>query len=444
LSGLASRTITRLFKVEPAEWPGLAWSFLYFFALLAGYYVLRPVRDEMGVQSGLASLPWLMTATFLAMLAATPAFGWLAARYPRARMLPAVYAFFIVNLGVFFVAFRSGADPLATGRAFFVWLSVFNLFVVSVFWSFMTDLYSNAQAQRLFPVIAAGGSCGAIAGPALTQWLVAIVGIANLMLVSAAFLALCMVCMQRLGRWAAARGTALDRSATARADEAGALGGGVLAGIRLAFGSPYLLALCAYIFLLTWSSVVLWFEQVRIVGTAFADPIQRTQFFARVDMIVNVGTLVCQLFVTNRLIERFGLAVALLFLPLASVIGFLGMGWMPTLGVLVAFAVARRVGEYAISKPAREVLFTVLDREAKYKAKNFIDTAVTRGGEAASGWIVNGIKALGVAGTQLAFVAAPVALAWAGLGVYLARRHAQLAHEPAAPEHAGERMPARA
>jgi ATP:ADP antiporter, AAA family len=296
-----------------------------------------------------------------------------------------------------------------------VWLSVFNLFVVSVFWSFMTDLFAEGQAKRLFPVIAAGGSLGAMAGSALIQILVKTVGIAGLMLVAAGFLALTLVCIHRLVRWARAN------SQSTAAGRGEPIGGSFIAGIRLAFASPYLLAVCGYIFLLTWTSVVLYLENVRIVAGVFDTPAERTTFFARVEMIVSILTLICQLFLTNRLIERVGLGAGLLFLPLVSVAGFLMLGVAPTLVVLVAFDVARRVGEYAISKPAREVLFTVLDRESKYKAKNFIDTAVTRGGEAGSGWIVNGIKALGASGPQIALVAAPVAIVWSLLGWWLAR-----------------------
>jgi AAA family ATP:ADP antiporter len=412
--------IARLLRVEPGELPALAWSFLYFFALLCGYYVLRPVRDEMGIQAGVRNIPWLMSATFLAMLAVTPVFGWLAARFPRRVMLPAVYLFFILNLVGFRIAFDSGADPKVVASTFYVWLSVFNLFVVSVFWSFMADLFAEGQAKRLFPVIAAGGSLGAVTGPVLVQWLVEPLGKANLMLVSAAFLGLAIGCIVALGRTARARGAAGDAAAAAAERP---LGGTVLAGVRLVLQSPYLLGICLYILVLTWSSVLLYLEQARIVSETIGSSVERTRLFARIDLAVNVCTLLCQFFLTNRLIERLGLTAGLVLLPLASIAGFLGMAWAPVLPVLVGFAIVRRVGEYAIAKPTREVLFTVLDRESKYKAKNFVDTAVARGGDAVSGWFVEGLKALGATGAHLALVAVPVMAAWGGLGVWLARRH---------------------
>lgn len=387
--------------------------------------MLRPVREEMGIQAGVANLPWLMTATFLAMLTVAPLFGWLAARFPRRRMLPAVYLFFIANLVAFWAAFEAQVAPKILASAFFVWLSVFNLFVVSVFWSFMADLFAEGQAKRLFPVIAAGGSLGAITGPLLVRALVEPLGKGNLMLVSAGFLGLAIIAIAALGRWSRGRAPA----AAMQAEQP--LGGSVLAGIRLALGQPYLLGVCLYILALTWSSVVLYLEQARIVSETIASSAERTRLFATVDLIVNVGTLACQLFLTSRLIERLGLVAGLVLLPLASVAGFLAMAFAPSLAVLVAFAVVRRVGEYAIAKPSREVLFTVLDRESKYKAKNFIDTAISRGGDAVTGWFVQGLKALGATGSALALVAAPVMLAWAVLGVWLARRHQRLLREAA-------------
>lgn len=419
--------LAKFLKIEPAERTAFIWSFAYFFCLLCGYYILRPVRSEMGIQSGVTNLPALMTVTFVTMLAVTPLFGWVAARFARAQMLPAVYGFFILNLVAFYFAFEAGFDPKFTARAFYVWLSVFNLFVVSVFWSFMTDLFEEGQAKRLFPVIAAGGSLGAIAGSGLIQLLLAQIGHAGLMLMAAGFLGIAMICIRRLSRWSG------DRAIATPATRGEAIGGNILGGIRLAFSSPYLLMLCLYIFLLTWTSVVLYLENARIVAATFTVTAERITFFARIEMVVSVLTLLCQLFLTNRLIERMGLAVGLLFLPAISVVGFLALGTAPVLLVLVLFDVARRVGEYAISKPAREVLFTVLDRESKYKAKNFIDTAVTRGGEAASGWISDGIKALGATGGQVAFVAAPIAALWGVIGWWLAREQARRAGAPVPP-----------
>src|SRR6185369_3890657 len=270
-----------LLRVERHERPALAWAFAYFFLLLAAYYVLRPVRDAMAVQAGTAQLQWLFTATFLAMLALVPAYGALCARLPRARFLPAIYAFFIANLGCFYFFPEPGV--------FFVWLNVFNLFAVSVFWSLMADLFSPAQATRLFGAIAAGGSCGAIAGPALTAAAAPALGAQNLLLLSALLLAAALFAMTRLIAW----GRKHPREGEPPAEEP--LGGSILAGARAALTSPYLLGICAYLFCYTVLSTSLYFQQIDIVGRAFPDAGERTRFFAMVDLAVNSLALVVQI-----------------------------------------------------------------------------------------------------------------------------------------------------
>src|SRR5579871_4468447 len=456
----------RVLKAEPEELPALGAAAAYFFLLLCGYYVLRPVRDEMAIQSGVANLPSLMTVTFAVMLVLTPLFGALAARMPRRRLLPAVYWFFALNLLVFFFCFRSGWHPSWVARAFFVWLSVFNLFVVSVFWSFMTDLFSDRQAKRLFPVIAAGGSVGAVCGPLLTSALVAPLGIANLMPLSAAFVLACLACIRFLGRRqgddvrrdgaqavpapgvgsaaagararpepaSAASGAAVRASTGPRGTAPGGtgpggagLGGTAWAGVRLALSSRYLLAVCGYIAVLTWTSVALFLQTAGELSHQMPSSVDRTRLFAHIDVVVNVFSFACQLFLTNRLLLHLGLAAGLLLLPLLSAAGF---GWIvaaPSLAAFVVFIAARRVAEYAVARPAREALFTVLSRESKYKAKNFIDTAFTRGSEAASGWTVNAAHELGATTVGIALAAVPLALAWCGLGIYLAQRCRTLA-----------------
>lgn len=418
----AANRLRRLLRVEPNEWGGLAWAFGYFFLLLASYYVLRPVRTEMGIQTGVQRLPWLMTATFLVMLAIQPIFGWLIARVPRARLLPGIYAFFVANLIGFYLLFEAGMQAPWVAKTFFVWLSVFNLFIVSVFWSFMADLFNAAQGKRLFAVISAGGSLGAIVGAGVPAFGASQLGIANLMLVSALFLSGCLICIAGLRRWASS--AAIPGRAPAH-DEV--VDGHLLSGIQQAVSTPYLGGISLYVLLWTYSGIVLDLEIARVLGESIASPLERTQLAARVEQVVSVLALLTQLFVTNRVIERYGLAAALIFLPVVNLLGFLGLALAPSLAMLIVFDVVRRAGEYAISKPGREVLFTVVDREAKYKAKNFIDTAVTRGGTVLSGWAVNALKALGASGTALALTVVPVAIAWSGLAWLLARQQAALA-----------------
>jgi AAA family ATP:ADP antiporter len=409
---------------RPEERPALVWAFLYFFCLLCGYYVLRPVRDEMGIAGGIANLPWLFTGTFLAMLAAVPLFGWVTARFPRRVMLPVVYWFFIFDLLLFFLLMKQAVAPERLAQAFFIWVSVFNLFVVSVFWSFMVDLFTNEQGKRLFGTIAAGGSAGALAGPALTAALALPLGVANLLLLSALFLGAALACIYRLLAWDARHAARLGEASASREAP---LGGSVWAGIRAVATSGYLLGVCAYLVLFSLLFTFLYFEQARIVAATLADAAERTRLFALVDFAVNALALVLQLALTARLLAWLGVAGTLVVLPACSVIGFLALGAAPTLAAIVVFQVLRRAGEYAIAKPARELLFVVLDRERKYKAKNFIDTVVFRGADMASGWLLAGLAKLGFSAAALAAAAVPLAAAWGALAWLLGRRQQALA-----------------
>ena len=414
----------RLVKTERFETPAVAWSFAYFFCLLSAYYILRPVRDEMGIQGGVQNLPWLFTATFLTMLAAVPLFGWLTARHPRRVALPVVYGFFIVNLGVFFIAFQFEALRPHAARLFFVWVSVFNLFVVSVFWSFMVDLFSDEQGKRLFGFIAAGGTTGAIAGPALTTALATTLGPVNLLWISAALLALAVFCIYRLLAWADARtpGERETLCARTRGDDA-ALGGGVWAGFAHLARSPYLLGVCFYLFCYTALSTLLYVEMARLVSQEYTSPRERTQLFAALDLAVNVLTLALQVGVAGRMLTRIGVTATLALLPAFAALGFAVLAAVPTLAVLVAFGIVRRAGEFALSKPAREVLFTVVAREEKYKAKNAIDTVVYRGGDMLSSWLVAALRGLGFGLAALSLVAVPLALAWLASALWLGHRY---------------------
>jgi ATP:ADP antiporter, AAA family len=303
---------------------------------------------------------------------------------------------------------------------FFVWLSVFNLFVVSVFWSFMADLFDEAQAARLFGVIAAGGSCGAIAGPAITALAVTEIGTPRLLLLSALLLIAAVGCIQMLLAWA----TQHPRKGEARAEEP--LGGSILAGARAALSSPYLLGICAYLLCYTVLSTSLYFLQVEIVAQEVPGSAERTRLFATIDLVVNSLTLAVQLALTARLGAALGVGWMLALMPLASLAGFAWLGAVPTLAVLIAFGITRRVGEFAISKPVREALYTVVPREERYKAKNFIDTVIYRGGDAFSGWLVAALRSAGLAASGIAFAGVPVAVGWLAVSFWLGRKQAEL------------------
>lgn len=430
-SGMRQRLMKWL-KLEPGEGVAVAWAFAYFFLLLASYYILRPVRDEMGIAGGIAKLPWVFTGTFIAMLAAVPLFGFITSRLPRRRFLPLVYGFFILNLLLFHGAFQIEGWREIAARAFFIWASVFNLFVVSVFWSFMVDIFSSAQGKRLFGLIAAGGTGGAIAGPSLTALLVVPIGPMNLLLVSALLLAGAVLCVRQLGLWSERKAPAPQDGQAAQAQSAQAqgaqeaLGGSILAGLTLILRSPYLLGVALFMLLFTTLSTFLYFEQAHIVAQSFGSPAERTRFFALLDLAVNTLTVLTQVLITSRLLTRLGVAGSLALVPLLSALGFALLALTPVLAALAGFQVLRRAGDYAITRPAREMLYTVVDREAKYKAKNALDTLVYRGGDALAGWLFTGLKSLGLGLAAIAWIAVPIALAWAAVSVWLGRRQAAL------------------
>ena len=408
--------LLRVTRARADELPASLWSFVYFFALLAGYYVLRPIRDEMAIQVGQARLSELFTAVFLTMLAVAPVFGALTARFPRKALLPRLYGFFIANLGAFWTIFAAGGEQSATvATAFFVWVSVFNLFAVSVFWSLMADLFDTAQAKRLYGFIAAGGTAGALAGPSLTAVFVTLVGARGMLIVSAAFLGVCVVAIVRLRAWAERTGA----SGAAR-DEA-PLGGSMFAGLTDVARSPYLLGICLFLFGYSLLSTLLYFQQTALVPAAIADSAERTRLLALTDVAVNVLTLFLQLFAFGTLIARVGTTAMLAALPAVAIVGFAALAMNPVLATLIVFGVIRRAGEYAISKPTRETLFNVLPPEQKYKAKNVIDTLVHRTGDTASSWIFAGLKGAGLSLTAMSWLAVPVAAMWLGVAVFLGR-----------------------
>ncbi|MDQ7970734.1 MAG: MFS transporter, partial [Oxalicibacterium faecigallinarum] len=394
--------------------------FAWFFCLLGGYYLLRPLRDAMGLAGGADELQWLFTATFLAMLALVPVFGTLVSRFPPRRFVPIAYRFFTASILLFSVLIATDTKGIWVGRIFFVWISVFNLFVISIFWSVLADCFSNAQGRRLFGFIAAGGTAGTFFGPMLAATLVTTIGPVALTVTAALLLEVALQCFYRLypKNEAFASGNTMPRP----------IGGGVFAGLSLITRSPYLMALCGYLLLHTAASTFLYFEQGRIVEAAFGDTASRTRFFALVDLGVSTLTLILQICITGRLIKRFGLATALLVLPIASALAFAAVALSPTILVLAAAQSLRRAFDYAIARPAREVLFTVIRREAKYKAKNAIETVVYRGGDAISGWISAGLGMLGIGFAGLALLAIPLAGVWASVSLWLARRQEKQLH----------------
>jgi ATP:ADP antiporter, AAA family len=423
-STLTQRWLGRVAAVKPGETRALLWSFAYFFFLLAAYYVLRPVRDEMGLAGGIRNLPWLFTATFFVMLAAVPLFGAVVARVPRRRFIPLVYHFFALNILIFWLLLTFKVAMADTARVFFVWISVFNLFAVSVFWSFMADLYRSEQGKRLFGFIAAGGSAGALLGPLIAVTLAESLGRANLLLIALLLLEAAVFCAMRLEKAA----TSLKADAGEAAQDTGAppeagLGGGWIAGLMMVLRSPYLAGIALWVALLSMAGTFLYFQQLGIVAAISDDPNRRTAIFARIDLAVSLLTILVQFLATGRLIRRFGAGPAAAFLPLVFAAGFLALALTPMLWVVIAFQALQRAANFAISNPAREVLFTVLGREEKYKAKYVIDNVVFRGGDAASGWLYHALRGSGMEPSSISLATVPVAAGWLALALLLGREH---------------------
>ena len=419
-TGLAWRLLRRVIDVRPEEAPVLFWCWLYIFAVLSSYYIMRPIRDEMGVAGGVNNLQWLFTGTLIGMVVLNLPFAWLVKTLPRSRFIPLTYRFFALNIIIFaaLLHFADAAQTVWIGRIFFIWVSVYNLFVVSIFWQMNVDLFSPEQGKRLFGFIAAGATLGAICGSALTASLARAISPIVLLLGAAVLLEVAVFAVRNLSRLS----PSLSHRPDAGAQSERPIGGSIVAGITHALRSPYLLGVSLFILLFAVSSTILYFQQAGIVSHSFSDRGAQTAFFATIDLLVNCLTLGVQIFLTGRILVFFGVALALAFLPLLTALGFGALVFAPTLSAIAVFQVVRRAGDYAIARPTREVLFTVVPREDRFKAKSFIDTFVYRLGDQVGAWGVAGLRALGADAAHLALVAIPIALVWLGNAVWLGRR----------------------
>ena len=385
----------------------------------------RPLRDEMGILGGVKNLKWMFTATFLVMLAVVPLYSAVVARFPRRKIIPIAYRFCAANIALFLVLDRAGLAEVWVARIVFVWVSVFNVFVVSVFWSFMVDTFRQDQGRRLFGAVAAGGSVGALAGPALAAVLVGPFGRPGLYVVTIVLLEFAVFCVRRLVTWS----RTTDGGSSARRPT-GRSAAGVFAGFRLALRSPYLLGIAAMLLVYTITSTVVYADQAAIVAATVTDSSERTALFARIDLGVNAVALSFQGLFTGWVLTALGVAAALVVLPTITGLGFIGLLAAPGLSTLVAFQVARRGLQYGLERPAREVLYTVVSPEEKYKAKAFIDTVVFRGGDAAAIWAYGLVQAASPPAAAVTAAMLLLCAGWIAVALYLARRHTALEVTP--------------
>lgn len=381
-----------------------------FFLVLCSYYILRPVRDEMAVQFGADRIQWLFSATFAFTLMIVPVFGWAVRNIARQRVLVCVYSFLVLNLLFFMVAFALWPG-VALATAFFVWLSSFNLFVVSLFWSRLGDVFSKEQSYRRYGVIAAGGTAGAIAGPALTAAIATHVSSAGLVGFSSVLLTLATVCLgvMRSGK------PETDLSASRP------IGGRIIAGVLLTIRHPGLRSLALLIICYTMVSTVLYVELVDLAAREFQDSGERKAFFAKIDLTVNVAALTLQVLGTRALVQRAGLRTALTVMPVLLLLGSSLLGAGRTVFAVAGLQAVHRAGEYAFNRPGREMIYTTVDPESRYKAKSFIDTVVYRGSDAGSAWIIAALRSAGA--DAMVFAAVPAALAWILIAWFLGKRH---------------------
>jgi len=417
LVGWLQRTV----PATPRERRVTLWSFAYFFTLLAGYYVLRPLRDQMGIAGGVKNLPWLFTATFLSLLVAQPIYGALVARLPRVKFIPIVYHFFVANLVLFWALLTFDAEKVIVARVFFVWVSVFNLFAVAVFWSLMADLFTAEQGKRLFGFIGAGGTAGALLGPVVTIFLSTPLGPVNLLIAAAVFLEAAVFCVYRIESLANAP-TEVDPGRQR-------VGGSAFAALPELIRSPYLLGVAAWVSLLSFGATIAYFAQANIVSASIHGAAAQTRLFASIDLVVGLLSLATQVFATGKFLKRFGTGIAAAALPSVYIVGFAALAVAPSLSVVVTLQVMQRWMNFAIANPARQVFFTVVGREEKYKAKNLIDVVIYRGSDALYGWVYDSLQALGLKLGAIALCALPVAAGWLILSTALGRTQERLATE---------------
>ena len=386
--------------------------------------IMRSIREMLGVASGVSSVPYLFTASFVIMLLLSPLFAAIAARYRRRQFLPWIYYFFAANILIFYAVFAWAIANESTivwaGRAFFIWLSVFNLFVVSVFWSFMADIYTRAQSRRLFGLISAGGSAGAILGPLFADPLVIRIGFQNLLPIAAALLLFGVVCIYRLRRWI---DTDREHENVNAQNRGKPLGGNALAGISHIAKSRYLQLICAQSVLASLIGTALYLFVNQLVGDSITGDDERTQFFLRMNFFTNLLAFVFQLLIVRHSVGKLGLGWTLALMPLLSIPGLFLLASSPLLIIAAGFTVLRRGVGFGFAKPSTDMLYSVVSREEKYKSKNFIDTAVYRGGDLAGVWSVNAIWALGIGGISL--VLAPFAAIWVGVAFLIGRAYRQ-------------------
>jgi ATP:ADP antiporter, AAA family len=429
--------LQRFTNIRKEEFPALVVGVAFFFCVLTALMVIRPAREALGMRSGLDTVRWLFVGTALVTLAVNPVFGFLVSRFKRVAFVGATYLFFAVSLVVFWalITFAPEATGEVSGRVFYVWFSVFNLFSTMVFWAVMVDRFNLEQSTRLFGVIAVGGTLGAMFGPWLAWTFVESIGTANLILIAVGFLGLAILCTAVLGQLqpsvpvVSVTGLGSGSLATARdvREPDKVIGGSAWEGFKAVVRSPYLLGICVFVLIMAIMATFIYFTRLAMVAEMTTDMDQRTRFFAQIDFWTQFATFALQLLLTGHIMRRLGVGVAMVLLPLTVVLGFVGLAITGTFAALILLEAAYRAMQRGITRPARETLFTVVSREDKYKAKAVTDTFVYRAGDVVGAWSEGLLARLGAGLVGLTAVVIPMAVGWAVLSLWLARKQLVIA-----------------
>ena len=395
-------------------------SALFFFFVLSALMVVRPAREALGMERGIEAVRWLFVATVVATLAVNPLFGWLVSRFRRMVFTSATYLFFATGLVGFYLLLVLAPDRVGqiSGQVFYVWFSVFNLFATMLFWAVMTDRFSMEQSERLFGAISLGGTLGAIFGPWLASQIARPLGTPSLLLVAAAFLVLAVVAARWLARLQSEPVVIGLESAQARSEQS-VIGGSMWEGFLAVFRSPYLFGISAYVLIVAVMATILYFTRLQMVAALGLDTDTRTAVFAQIDFYTQIATFLLQGLVTGHLMKRFGIPVTMALLPLTMLLGFVGLAMLGSLAALIVLDAAFKAVQRGVMRPARETLFTTVDRADRYKAKAFIDTFVYRGGDAIGAQTEGMLGKLGMGLVGVAFFAVPLAILWMALGLWL-------------------------
>ena len=412
-----ARFLKLVAKIEAQEVKAVASSFLFVVVLMSAYYILRPVRDAMASDWTDAEVSWLWTLNFFISTAVVAVYGMAVSRFRFRYLVPAMYGIFALTFVIFYVLAYTSADRTLIDKSFYVWVSVFSLFHISVFWSFMSDLFNKEQAGRLFSIIAAGASVGGLIGPSIPSFFSASMGTDNLMLLASVMLVIPIPIIFYLQ---SLKSTELHNQDLELTPPSEPIGGNYFAGFKMFFSNPYLLAIGLFIFLYTGISSFVYFELKNLLSEL--SRVERTAIWAQMDLAVNTLSIATGLFATSRIVGKFGMPVTIALVPLLICVGLLVLAISPFLGAVIGLQIIRRAGNYAITRPAREMLFTRVDRETRFKAKPVIDIVAYRGGDMLMAWLFTGLtQGLGLGLAAVAIVGAGIAALWSIVGIYLGR-----------------------